>query len=99
MTVAEARFLPAAAADYDEAIDWYQARSARAAAGFEAAVEVALRSISEAPERWAACDPRHRYYSLRRYPFHIVYRIEAGDVLVVAVAHGRRSEGYWRDRD
>jgi plasmid stabilization system protein ParE len=90
--------LPAADADYQEALVWYQARSPQAAAGFEAAVEVALRVIGEAPERWTRCDDRHRFYILRRYPFSIIYRIEAGDVLVVAVAHSSRSASYWRDR-
>jgi plasmid stabilization system protein ParE len=94
----EVRFLPAAAVDYREALTWYQARSAQAAAGLEAAVEVALRQIAAAPQRWASCDDRHRFYILRRYPYSIVDRVEPDAVLVVAVAHTRRSEAYWRER-
>ncbi|HEX8200288.1 MAG TPA: type II toxin-antitoxin system RelE/ParE family toxin [Isosphaeraceae bacterium] len=91
-------FLPAADADYQEALAWYQARSPQAAAGFEAAVEVALRSIGDAPERWTSCDDRHRFYILWRYPYSIIYRVEAGGVLVVAVAHASRSASYWQGR-
>src|SRR4051812_19329788 len=58
--MADVRFLPAAAADYQDALAWYQARSPQAAAGFEAAVEVALRQIADAPERWTRSDDRHR---------------------------------------
>jgi len=36
--VAELSFLPAAQADYEEALAWYQARSVRAADGFEAVI-------------------------------------------------------------
>ncbi len=96
--MAEIALLPAAEADYHEALAWYQARSPQAAAGFEAAVEVALRAISNAPGRWPMCDDRHRFYVLRRYPYSIIYRDEAGDVLVVAVAHSSRSASYRRDR-
>lgn len=96
--MAEVYFLPAADVDYQEAVAWYEGRSAQAAAGFEAAVEVALRAIGEAPERWTSCDERHRFYTLRRYPYSIYYRIETEGVLIVAVAHTSRSESYWQDR-
>jgi plasmid stabilization system protein ParE len=96
--VANVVFLPAARADYRQALAWYQERSPRAAAGFEAAVEVALQRIADAPELWALCDDRHRFYILRRYPYSIVYRIEGEDVLVVAVAHSSRDESYWHGR-
>jgi plasmid stabilization system protein ParE len=96
--VANVSFLPAAAADYQQALAWYQARSPQAAAGFEAAVEVALQRIADAPEQWALCDDRHRFYTLRRYPYSIIYRVESGDVIVVAVAHSSRSPTYWHGR-
>lgn len=89
---------PAADADYRQALAWYQGRSEPAAAGFEAAVDVALRAIAEAPERWTACDRRHRFYALRRYPDCLYYRIQPGFVLIVAVAHTSRSEDSWRGR-
>jgi hypothetical protein len=57
-----------------------------------------LRRIAAAPEQWALCDDRHRFYILRRYPFSIIYRIEQPGILIVAVAHSSRSETYWLDR-
>jgi plasmid stabilization system protein ParE len=97
--MAEIVFLPAAEGDYQEALDWYESRSTRAAAGFETAVEVALARVAKTPETWPFCDDRHRIYLLRRYPYSIVYRIEGNNVLIVAIAHNRRSEAYWNDRD
>lgn len=96
--MASLTLLPAAQADYQEALAWYYARSPRAALAFETTIEVALGSIAAAPEQWPLCDHRHRFYLLRRYPYSIVYRVEAGEVLVVAVAHSSRSSGYWRGR-
>jgi plasmid stabilization system protein ParE len=97
--MAKVSFLPAAEQDYQEALDWYQTRSVRAAAGFEAAMEVALQRIADAPESPPLCDDRHRFYVLRRYPYSVIYRVESEDVLVVAVAHARRSPAFWQSRD
>jgi plasmid stabilization system protein ParE len=96
--MARLSFLLGADADYQEGLAWYRSKSPRAAAGFEAAVEVALRRIADAPELWPPCDERHRFYVLRRYPYSIIYRIESGDVLVVAVAQSGRSASYWHGR-
>jgi plasmid stabilization system protein ParE len=90
--VAEVAFLPEAALDYQEALSWYESRSLRAAAGFEAVIEVALRQIAQNPHLWMQCDECHRYYSLRRYPFSVIYRVEGDTVLVVALAHSKRSD-------
>jgi plasmid stabilization system protein ParE len=92
-------FLPGADADYQEAFDWYFKRSPRAADGFEAAVEQALREIVEAPTRWPLLDERHRFHLLKTYPYYLVYRIDEEQVVVVAVAHGRRHPEYWKGRD
>ena len=97
--MAEVTFLPAAEADYQQALEWYAARSPRAVIGFEAAVEVALRAIGQAPELWTRCDERHRFYVLKRFPFSIIDRLEADAVLVVAIAHARRSASYWQGRE
>jgi hypothetical protein len=35
---------------------------------------------------------------LRRFPFVIVFRAAPAGVEIIAVAHGRRRPGYWRDR-
>lgn len=96
--MANVSFLPTAAQDFQEALDWYQTRSAQAAAGFEAAMEVALQRIGEFPEMSPLCDERHRFYVLRRYPYSVIYRMESEGVLIVAVAHARRSPTYWHGR-
>ena len=96
--MAKLRFLPAATKDYEDACNWYHARSEQAADRFEEAVERALNHILEAPDRWPFCDRRHRQHLLRKYPYSLVYRLLDDRVVVVAVAHARRRFGYWRDR-
>ena len=89
----------AAEEEYTDSLKWYAERSIRAAEGFEAEFEKALRSIAQHPDRYPLCDDRHRYYLLKRYPFQIIYRKTSDDRwLVVAVAHTSRRPGYWYSR-
>jgi plasmid stabilization system protein ParE len=96
--LANVRFLPIAESEYIQALAWYQGRSPKAAAGFQAAVEAALQLIADAPESWPLCDKRHRFYVLKRYPFSLIFRMDNGDVLIVAVAHSSRHPAFWHGR-
>jgi plasmid stabilization system protein ParE len=85
--------------DYVESLRWYAERSKQAAEGFEAEFGQALEAVAEDPERFPTCDPRHRFYLMRRYPFQVIYRKTIdGDLLIVAVAHASRRPGYWSTR-
>jgi len=72
----------AAEAEYEAALAWYLARSARAANRFEAAFEQALASVAANPELYPLCDGRHRFCVLRRYPFGLSYRVDSDQVRV-----------------
>jgi len=87
-----------AESEYEHALGWYLDRSARAASGFEIAVERAIDFISRFPEASPLCDDHHRYCSLRRYPYGLIYRFDGVSVRVVAVPHDRQLPGYWIGR-
>jgi plasmid stabilization system protein ParE len=88
-----------AAREYDLAYKWYIARSVRAAASFERAVDQAVQGIADAPDRWASYGEHYHWVRLRRFPYVLYYRIlDSTRVLIVAVAHGRRRLGYWSRR-
>jgi len=93
--VAEVTFHAAAEAEYEAALAWYLARSPRAAARFEAAVERAVGFIAVFPEACPLCDDRHRWCALRRYPYGLVYRVDGDHARILAVAHNRQLPGYW----
>ena len=94
----EPLILAAAERDYLDALRWYAERSQRAATGFEEEFGRALDAIGADPERFAHCGQEHRYYLMDRYPFQVIFRIERGRPLIVAVAHAARAPGYWTDR-
>lgn len=89
---------PEAIAEARAAYRWYGERSASAAAAYLAELDLAVAAIAENPEMW----PRHahgmRRYILHRFPFYLVYRETADRLEIIAVAHGRRKPGYWKDR-
>lgn len=94
----ELEYLDEAVIEAAAAAEWYAMRSATAAAGFEAELDESESVIQRLPHAWPPYDHGTRRYLLRRYPFGIVYRVEATRILIVAVAHGHRRPGYWRNR-
>jgi len=89
---------PQALAEAEAAAEWYANRSQAASIAFALEVERAIGLIAESPERWPTHSAGTRRYLLRRFPFHVVYRVETSRILVVAVAHGSRRPGYWIGR-
>jgi toxin ParE2 len=92
------RVLSPAEFDLAEAIDWYLERSVSAADRFLAEVNAAFSAIEQEPERFPQWDSSHRYRLLNRFPYYIAYRVEAEDVLIVAVRHTARESTDWPDR-
>lgn len=80
------------------AVEWYASRSQQAAEAFTVELDRAVEVISESPERWPAYLHGTRRYLLRRFPFAVVYRVRPSTVQVVAISHGKRRPGYWRER-
>jgi plasmid stabilization system protein ParE len=94
----EVEYLEEAVEEAEAAARWYAKRSAAAAAGFTDEIDAAESAIVRLPEAWPRFDHDTRRYLLRRYPFSIIYRVESGRILIVAVAHGHRRPRYWKSR-
>ena len=95
------RFLSSAELDVFEAFDHYNAidDDGRTADRFLDEIEQAKRSISERPRAWMEIEPGVRHKVLHRFPFALIYEIEADEIRVFAVAHHSRRPGYWRNRE
>src|SRR5215469_2097108 len=92
MAAKPVRFHEDADAEYENAFDWYLARSPHAAAEFAAELSRAVELIAQAPRRWAPGLGGTRRFLLRRFPFALVYR----ELPSLAVAHNhRRPRGVW----
>jgi plasmid stabilization system protein ParE len=96
--VDEIRFHPEAQAEYQTALAWYQVRSPQAAMRFEAETERVLGLIAANPSMFPKYDEESRFVTLRRFPYSVVYQVQPDQIYIVALAHSRRSPGYWRGR-
>ena len=89
---------PDAVAEASAAAEWYAEQNPRAAEAFVRELDSAVAAVSESPESWPPDLHAPRRFLFRRFPFLLVYRVNANHALVVAVAHARRRPGYWRSR-
>jgi plasmid stabilization system protein ParE len=94
----ELEYLEEALDEAEVAARWYAQHSPVAAAGFSDEIDAAVAAIQQSPEAWPPFEHGTRRYLLRRYPFSVIYRVEPGRILIVAVAHGHRRPGYWASR-
>jgi plasmid stabilization system protein ParE len=92
------RIHPAALEEAEAATDWYAQRSRRAAERFLGELDRAMDQISRNPRQYPSHDFGTRRMVLHRFPFVIVFREAVAGVEIIAVAHGRRRPGYWRER-
>lgn len=94
----QVRLLAPAQAELDEAISWYAAQAPGLGEGFLMEFLRCVELIKRHPEGWRPLSATIRRCRLRRFPYGVVYTVESGDVLVLAIAHQHRKPGYWRSR-
>jgi toxin ParE1/3/4 len=91
-------FHPEALEEYQQAVNCYAQREPALALRFVEVVEDTIRRILESPEQWRVIDDDVRRCLTRMFPYGLLYTIEAGFILIVAVMHCSREPGYWKQR-
>lgn len=91
-------FLPAAREEFLAAASHYEEVAQGLGRDFITAVERAVARLAAFPEHGSPYLLGTRRIVLRRFPFSVIYLVEAEVILVVAVAHHSRKPGYWRAR-
>ena len=86
-------FHEAAQKDYEDALLWYLERSEKAASNFVIAVDITLQKICDYPTRWRN---EYKYFyelGVKKYPYTIIYSIEANNQLVIisSIYHHKRN--------
>ena len=92
------RYLEAADAEFQEAIDYYNEQ--RPGLGFEFSGEVkdAIARIQNYPLAWTLLSKRTRRSQVHRFPYSIIYEVRADSILIVAIQHHSREPLNWRKR-
>lgn len=92
------RFRPEARAELVDAWSWYEEQRPGLGDELAACVEAAIAKAAREPEAYARVHDDVRRVLVRRFPYGVFYVVEDGELLVLAVAHGRRRPHDWRDR-
>lgn len=92
------RFLYPAEEEMTEASLLYEAAAAGLGDDFLTDVQFAIDSLCEHPHLGRKVAGGLRRMLLHRFPFSLIYSVEADAILIIAVAHYGRSPGYWKKR-
>jgi len=82
--------------DVLKALDYYETQQEGLAVDFYQELIAAEEAIRDMPEFWHQVGKNYRRKHLKRYPYSLVYIINASHILVVAVAHSSREPNYWQ---
>jgi len=78
---------------------WYDERQPGLGGDFLGEYRAMLSRILNEPERWRTIRGDNRKLNFHRFPYAIVYSVQADALYVKAVVHLHRRPFYWKDRD
>lgn len=97
------RFDAEAEEEFAAAARWYERERPGLGREFLASVDEAVLEVRERPGSFSLVpsipqDLGVRRALVKRFPYAVVFLELADEIRVLAVAHGARRPGYWRDR-
>ncbi len=84
--------------EIEQAFEYYRRESSRLAERFLNEISRSLENIQRDPRLYPAYTKNTRRRVLGSFPFSVVYQEKEGVILVIAIAHAKRQEGYWAKR-
>ncbi len=84
--------------ELNEAADYYESKQTGLGSLFIRTVQQAVRQISRYPESAQIVRGKARRKVLTRFPYNIIYSVEADRIRILAIANQRRRPFYWRGR-
>lgn len=91
-------FHPEALIEFQQAAHYYEDRQTGLGERFTSCIENGIQKICEEPQRWRILREDVRRYLVHVFPYAILYSIESGYILIIAVMHCSREPGYWSHR-
>jgi len=92
------RFLTLAQQEVDEAVAWFGERAEGKGVDFLDELDRIVRIVKAYPLAPPQVDLEIRWHLFARFPYSLIYGIDRNTIVVIAVAHSRRSPHYWVDR-
>ena len=92
-------FTRIATQELEDAVRFYELEYVGLGRRFKEEVRSAALRVAEYPKAWSVERDEVRKCLLHKFPYKLLYSVEANHVLVIAVAHQHRKPDYWFDRD
>ncbi|MBK8131420.1 MAG: type II toxin-antitoxin system RelE/ParE family toxin [Gammaproteobacteria bacterium] len=93
------RFHRAALAEHLDEVAFYESRLPGLGADYLAEFDAVMARICATPDFYPRIDGSDlRKGGLKRFPFHVIYRAEPVQIVILAIAHQRRRPAYWVGR-
>jgi len=84
--------------EYDEAKEFYETELPGSGSQFEGQIRHSLLRIQQYPQAWPTERKEIRRYIVHKFPYKILYIIQADKIVILAFAHLHRQPGSWVDR-
>jgi len=91
-------FKPEAKKDIVDAVQWYEQQRVGLGIRFRSMLEKVFSQMEVLPELYRVIYKDVRRASTPGFPFSIYYRIDEGEVVVLAVVHASRDPERWKSR-
>lgn len=92
------RFLRPAELELLDAAHFYELQAAGLGVQFLNKIDDALENIRTSPQRYPIIKDDVRRCLIKRFPYALLYRIDADVIIVQATMHLRRRPDYWVER-
>lgn len=92
------RFLTLAQQEVDEAVAWFEERAEGKGLEFLDELDRVVRLVKTFPFASPQIEPEIRRCLFARFPYSLVYGVDADIIVIIAVANTHRVPHYWVDR-
>lgn len=91
-------FLFEAEQEMNAAATYYNRQEKGLGLDFLNEVDQCLHRIRNSPKRWLQIAENIHKYSVKRFPFYVIYRNDPYEICILAIAHQKRKWDYWKSR-
>jgi len=92
-------YLAQAQVDLIKIVEYYEQQRVGVGREFRSEIEFVVQRIQRDATSFPILEGKLRFVVLKKFPYYVLFECQSErEVLVVAIAHGSREPGYWRDR-
>lgn len=92
------RLVSVALSEANDAAAYYENKSVGLGTKFLKEIDEAIGKLRNFPQIGKPRGQRLRSFSMSRFPYDLVYYLNNGEMVIIAVAHQSRRPHYWKSR-